>query len=98
VGIGEETADLVAVKDEHRMIMSRISGIVALLAGLNSNMRLRTASSSSETGRMVLRNLGSFMKARKVLSSNEARFHGLRPHVRLTSMTPRLQTSLGADA
>jgi hypothetical protein len=93
-----ETADLVAVKAEHRRIISRISGIVALLAGLNSNIRLRMASSSMETGRMVLRNLGSFMKARKVLSSNEARFHGLRPHVRFTSMTPRLQTSFGAEA
>jgi hypothetical protein len=72
--------------------------MVARLAGLNSKMRLRIASSSKEMGRMLLRNLGSFMNARKVLSSKEARFQGLRPHVRLTRMTPRLQTSFGAEA
>jgi predicted component of type VI protein secretion system len=72
--------------------------MVALSAGLNAKMRLRIASSSREMGRMVRRNLGSFMNARKVLSSEEARFQGLRPQVRLTRMTPRLQTSFGAEA
>jgi hypothetical protein len=42
--------------------------------------------------------LGSFMNARKVLSSKEARFQGLRPHVKFTRITPRLQISLGAEA
>jgi hypothetical protein len=89
---------LEAVNPEQRMIISRISGMVALLAGLNSKILRRRASSSREMGRMERRNLGSFMNARKVLSSNEARFHGLRPQVRLTRMTPRLQMSLGAEA
>jgi len=93
-----ETADLVAVKVEQRRIISRSSGMVALLAALNSKALRRMASNSVEIGRMVLKNLGSFMKARKVLSSKDARFHGLRPHVKLTRMTPRLQTSLGAEA
>jgi hypothetical protein len=93
-----ETADFVAVKAEQRRIISRISGIVALFAGLNSNILRSSASSSKEMGRMDRRNLGSFMKARKVLSSKEARFQGLRPHVRFTKMTPRLQMSLGAEA
>lgn len=87
-----------AVKAEHLRIICLISGMVALLAGLKSKMRLRMASSSKEMGRMVLKNLGSFMKARKVLSSEEARFQGLRPQVRLTRMTPRLQMSLSAEA
>jgi len=90
--------DLDAVKLEQRKIISRSSGIVARFAGLKSKTLRRMASSSMEIGRMLLRNLGSFMKARKVLSSNDARFHGLRPHVKLTRITPRLQTSLGADA
>jgi hypothetical protein len=47
---------------------------------------------------MDRKNLGSFMNARKVLSSKDARFQGLRPQVRLTKMTPRLHTSLGAEA
>jgi beta-phosphoglucomutase-like phosphatase (HAD superfamily) len=97
-GRGVETADLVAVKAEQLRTICLISGIVALLAGLKSKMRLRMASSSREMGRMVLRNLGSFIKARKVLSSEEARFQGLRPQVRLTKITPRLQMSLGAEA
>ena len=91
-------ADLVAVNLGQRMIKSRSSGMVILLTGLNSKMRLMMESSSGEMGRMVLRNLGSFMYARKVLSSKEARFHGLRPQVRFTRMTPRLHTSLGAEA
>jgi hypothetical protein len=89
---------LVAVKAEQLRIICLISGMVALWAGLKSKMRLRIASSSREIGRIVLRNLGSFMKARKVLSSEEARFQGLRPQVRFTRMTPRLQMSLGPEA
>jgi hypothetical protein len=95
---GEGAADFEAEKVGQRRIISRISGMVARFAGLNSNILRRITSSSSEIGRMDLRNLGSFMNARKVLSSKEARFQGLRPQVRLTSMTPKLHTSLGADA
>jgi hypothetical protein len=80
------------------MIKSRSSGMVIRLAGLNSKMRRIMESSSGEMGRMDLRNFGSFMYALKVLSSKEARFHGLRPQVKLTRMTPRLHMSLGADA
>lgn len=57
----------------------------------------RMSLSSSDTGRMVLRNSGDRVKARYVESSKEACFHGLRPQVKLTRMTPRLQTSLGAQ-
>jgi hypothetical protein len=35
--------------------------MVILLAGLSSKMRLRMESNSGESGRMVLRNFGSFM-------------------------------------
>lgn len=54
--------------------------------------------SSSETGRMVCKKLRSFLKALNVASSVDVRFQGLRPQVRLTSMTPRDQMSLGAEA
>jgi hypothetical protein len=89
---------LEAVNVEQRRIISRSSGMVALLAGLNSKALRRITSSSMEIGRMDLKKFGSFIKARKVLSSNDARFQGLRPQVRLTRMTPRLQMSLGAEA
>jgi hypothetical protein len=59
MGVG--AADLVAVNLGHRMINSRSSGMVILLTGLNSKMRLIMESSSGETGRIDLRNLGSFM-------------------------------------
>jgi len=55
-------------------------------------------SSSADKGKMVLRKDGSFKKARKVESSGEAFFQGLRPQVRFTRMTPKLQISFGADA
>lgn len=54
-------ADLVAVNLGQRTINSRSSGMVILLTGLNSKMRLMMESSSGEMGRMDLRNLGSFM-------------------------------------
>jgi hypothetical protein len=53
---------------------------------------------SAETGKIELKNLGSFRNARNVESSGEAFFQGLRPQVKFTRMTPRLQTSLGAAA
>lgn len=49
-------------------------------------------------GKMVLRKLRSRVKALKVLSSRHARFHGLRPQVRFTKITPSDQTSFGAEA
>jgi hypothetical protein len=54
--------------------------------------------SSGDTGKIVLKNDESFKKARKVESSGDAFFHGFRPQVRFTRMTPKLHTSLGADA
>lgn len=48
-------------------------------------------------GRMVWRKVQSFKKALKVASSAEARFHGLRPQVKLTRMTPSDQTSFAAE-
>jgi hypothetical protein len=80
------------------MIMSRSSGRVILLWGSHSKIRRNMTFNSGEICKMELRNLGSFKNARKVESSGEAFFHGLRPQVRLTRMTPRLQTSLGAAA
>lgn len=61
-------------------------------------MRLRMESSSADNGRIDLRNLGSFIYARKVVSSKDARFHGFRPQVRFTRITPNDHTSLGAEA
>ena len=61
-------------------------------------MRLNMASSSGDKGRMLLRNFGFLRYARKVESSMEALFQGLRPQVRFTSIIPRLHTSLGAEA
>jgi hypothetical protein len=60
-GIGVDTADLVAVKRGHLTIKSRSSGMVIRLAGLYSKTRRKMESSSGERGRIVLRNLGSFM-------------------------------------
>ena len=79
-------------------INARSSGRVILLCGSHSKIRLKIMFSSGEMGKIELRNLGSFKKARNVESSGEAFFQGLRPQVRLTKMTPRLQTSLGAAA
>ena len=56
----------------------------------------RMSFSSSDNGRMVFRKSGFLVKALYVESSVEACFHGLRPHVRLTRMTPRDHMSLGA--
>lgn len=61
-------------------------------------MRRKIRFRSNEMGKMVLKNLGSFRNARKVESSDEAFFQGLRPQVKFTRMTPRLHTSLGAAA
>lgn len=74
------------------------SGMVILLAGLVSKILRRIKSSSGDRGRIVLKKPGSLRKARKVLSLCDARFHGFRPQVKLTRMTPKDQMSLGADA
>lgn len=72
--------------------------MVILLAGLISKILRRIISNSGDRGRMVLKKPGSLRYARKVLSLCEARFHGLRPQVRLTRMTPSDQMSFGAEA
>ena len=89
---------VVVVKRGHAIISSRNSGMVILLAGLHSKILRSMESSSGERGRIFRKKFGSRKYARKVESSTDARFHGLRPHVRLTRMTPRDQTSFGADA
>lgn len=69
---------------------------VILFSGLLSKIIPSMLFNSSDNGKMVFRKFGSFLKARYVESSSEACFHGLRPQVRLTRMTPRDQTSFGA--
>lgn len=73
------------------------SGMVILMSGLGVKILTKMSFSSSDTGRMVLRNSGSLRYARYVESSGEACFHGLRPQVRFTKITPSDQTSLGAQ-
>lgn len=80
------------------MMRSRSSWREILFCGSHSKMRRKIMLSSGARGKIELRKLGSFKKARKVESSEEAFFQGLRPQVRFTRITPRLQTSLGADA
>ena len=92
-GTGEKVVNL-----SQERIRSLSSGMVIRFDGSGSNIRLRMEFSSTERGRIDLRKLLSRRKARKVESSGQARFHGLRPQVRLTRMTPNDQTSLGADA
>jgi hypothetical protein len=78
--------------------MRRLSSeMVIRSSGLLSKILRRTSFSSSDNGKMVFKKLGFLMKARYVESSREACFHGLRPHVRLTRITPRDQMSLGAQ-
>lgn len=74
------------------------SGMEILLAGSSSKIRLKILFSSVDRGRMDFRNLRSLMYALKVESSKHARFHGLRPHVKFTRMTPSDQMSFGAEA
>ena len=74
------------------------SGRDILLVGSGSNTRWRMEFSPGDSGRIVLRNFRSFRYARYVLSDCDARFHGFRPQVRLTNMTPRDHTSFDAEA
>jgi len=92
-GTGEKVVNL----SQERM-SSLNSGRVIRFEGSGSKIRLSMAFNSEERGRIDLRKVLSRRKARKVESSQQARFHGLRPQVRLTRMTPKDQTSFGADA
>lgn len=85
------------VKRGHVRIASINSGMVILRAGSRVKILTRMSFSSSDTGRMVFRNSGLRRYARYVESSKEACFHGLRPQVRFTKITPSDQTSLGAQ-
>lgn len=85
-----------AEKEEHAMIRRFSSLTVILSSGSRSKIIPRMSFSSSERGRMVFRKLRFRVKALYVVSSVDACFHGLRPHVRLTRITPRDQMSLGA--
>ena len=79
------------------MMLLRSSGRVILSSGLRANILPKMSFSSFDKGRIVFRKSGLLVKARYVESSKEACFHGLRPQVRFTKITPRLQTSLGAQ-
>lgn len=74
------------------------SGRVTRLDGSGSKIRPRMLFNSEVRGRIDLRKVLSRIKALKVESSQQARFQGFRPQVRLTRMTPSDQTSFGADA
>lgn len=93
-GVGGDIAG--TVNWEQFKILFLSSGRVILCSGEGWKMRPRMSLSSSVNGRMVLRKLGSRAKARYVESWKEACFHGLRPQVRLTRITPSPQTSFGA--
>lgn len=77
---------------------SRSSRRDILLCGSHSKIRRKIVFNSKEIGNIELKYIGSLRKARNAESSGEALSQGLRPQVRLTRMTPRLQTSLGAVA
>lgn len=80
------------------MIMWRNSGIVTLLHGSDSNIRLKMQSISCVRGRIDLRNSASRRNASNVESAGDACFQGLREHVRLIKITPNDQTSFGPAA
>lgn len=86
------------VKRGHARMAIFSSGSVIRLAASGSNTRCRIAFSPCDSGNIVLKNCRSFRYARYVLSVGAARFHGFRPQVRFTRITPRDQTSFGRDA
>lgn len=81
-----------------RQLMMRClrSKMLMRRSGSRSKIRPRMSFSSSDNGNIVFKNSGFLVKALYVESSLDACFHGLRPHVRLTRITPRDQISLGA--
>ena len=85
------------VKRSHARIRSLSSASEMRWSGLRVKMLPRMSFNSSVKGRMVFRNSGDRVYARYVESSIEACFHGLRPQVRFTRITPRLHTSFGAQ-
>lgn len=79
-------------------LMAILSWLMVILSsGTGSKILPRMQFKSSDNGRIVFKKLGFLENALYVESSVEACFHGLRPQVRLTSITPRDQMSLGAD-
>jgi hypothetical protein len=85
-----------AEKLEHWRIRSLSWPIVILSSGLRAKIIPRMSFNSSDKGRMSFKKFGFLVKALYVESSADACFHGLRPQVRLTRITPRDQMSLGA--
>lgn len=65
-------------------------------SGLRSKIFPRISFRSSDNGSIAFKKSRSRVNALYVESSHEACFHGLRPQVRLTRITPRDQISLGA--
>ena len=80
------------------MIASRSPRIVIRFSGSTSKTRCKIVSNAGDRGKMDLRKSRSWRNARNVESWVEARFQGFRPQVKFTRMTPRLQTSFGAEA
>jgi hypothetical protein len=72
------------------------SPMVIRFSGLRSKIIPRMLLSSSDNGKMVFKKFGFLVKALYVESCVEASFHGLRPQVRLTRITPKDQMSFGA--
>src|ERR1700712_240387 len=69
---------------------------VILSSGFRSKIMPRISFSSSDKGKMDCRKFRFLVNARYVESSVDACFHGLRPHARLTRITPRDHMSFGA--
>lgn len=98
-GTGEGDGDRRAarVNCRHARISWTSCGSVILLAGLGVKIFLRMLFKSSVMGSIDFKNDGSRKYARYVESEQQASFHGFRPQVRFTRITPRLQMSLGAQ-
>jgi hypothetical protein len=79
-------------------IICRSTGKVIRVDGSGSKIMDMMWFNSSVIGRIDFKKERSFRYAEYVESSEQARFHGFRPHVRLTRMTPKDQTSFGAEA
>src|SRR5271168_4773229 len=78
-------------------MMARLScATVIRSSGFRSNIMPRMSFSGSDNGKIDFKKLRFLVNALYVESSTDACFHGLRPHVKLTKITPRDHMSLGA--
>jgi hypothetical protein len=72
------------------------SSIVMRFSASGSKIVTRMSFNSFDRGRIDFKKSRSSRYARYVISNREGCFHGLRPHVKFTKMTPRDQISFGA--